>query len=474
MGIKGLPNLIKDIAGSAAIRSYRFSEFKNWTVSIDASLIIYQTVIALRSTGRDIKNNKGELTSHLHGLFYKILIFLQNGMIPIFVFDGKAPDIKNKTTEKRRSRKAQAEKNLQELSDSEGEEYIKNFKQSFRPTKENIIEAQTLLDLMGIPYIIAPGEADIVCAWLAARYDANGKRYVKGVCSDDSDMLALGAPYLFKDMLRFMSKNKPVKVISLNKALVKMNLTMDQFVDLCVLLGTDYCDSIKGVGPKGAYKLISKYGTLEKVLKILHKKRKIDDDIKNIDTPDNENEIEIEVKSNEQCMIDAKKYFKNALKEIDESDNFILTDDQLKLRKFQYEELMDFMCVKHNFDVIRIQTGIERLKEYYKKMNVTRENTKKTYKILQPRSENYIFRALTEDLDFLSSDKESDGTDESDETDESDGSNGTDTIPSKKNNLSKDIIKQKKKLETMNGKNEDNTEYPDSDMTISDLSGSDY
>ena len=433
MGIKGLPKLIADVAGNSAIGTYKFSKFKGWTVSVDASLIIHQTVIAMRSSGKDLKNSKGELTSHLHGLFYKILIFLQNGIVPIFVFDGKSPDIKNKTIEKRKSVKDKAAKNLEQLSDSEDEEYITNFKKTFKPTKQNFIEAQILLDLMGIPYIIAPGEADVICSWLAARHDANGKRYVKGVCSDDSDMLALGAPYLFKDMLRFMSKNKPVKIISLSKTLVKMNLTMDQFVDLCVLLGTDYCDNIKGVGPKTALKLITKYGTLEKVLKSLNKNSDSETSGSSSDCSDGN-----KCMTNEECMLAAKQYFNNALKEIDDSKDFVITDDQLHLKKFQYEELMDFLCVKHGFDVERIQTGINRLEEYYKKMNITKENTKKVHKILQPRSKNYIFKALTEDIEFLSSEEEKNTTEDTDE----------EPMPSKKQQSKKNIIKKTKKIDS--------------------------
>lgn len=387
MGIRGLPKLIQDIAGNTAIKTYNFSKLRGWTISVDASLMMYQTVIALRSSGKDMKNNRGELTSHLHGLFYKILIFLQNEIVPIFVFDGKSPDIKSKTIERRSIRKKQAIEFLQKIDDLEEEEYIKSFKQSFSLSKDNIKEAQILLDLMGVPYIVAPGEADVVCAWLAARYDSNGKRYVKGVCSDDSDMLALGAPYLFKDMLRYMSKNKPVRIISLHRALVKMNLTMKQFVDLCVLLGTDYCDNIRGIGPKKAYNLIVKYGSLEGVFGYLYKN----------------NVIKIN-KSTIKCMLEARDYFSNALNNLDESDKFVITDDQLKLRKYQYEELMDFMCVKHNFDVTRIQNAIKRLDEYYKKMEVTRENTKKVYKILQPRNENYIFSSHIDNIDFIPSD----------------------------------------------------------------------
>jgi flap endonuclease-1 len=450
MGIKGLPKLIASIGGETAIRSYKFSYFKGLRVSVDASLIIHQTVIAMRKSGHDMKNNKGELTSHLHGLFYKILIFLQNGMIPVFVFDGKAPNIKNKTIERRRSRKTQAEKKLEELSDSDGEEYIKNFKQTFTPTKEDIKQAQILLDLMGIPYIVAPGEADVVCAWLAARRDINKKRYVKGVCSDDSDMLALGAPYLYKDILRFMSKNKYVKVIDLHETLVKMNLTMNQFVDLCVLLGTDYCDNIKGIGPKKAYILIKKYGTLEKVLIFLKKSNDTDSDNGSDDDSDCSDTV---CKTNEQCMIEAKKYFKNALKEIDESDNFKIVDGQLDLVKYQYLELMDFMCVKHGFDVTRIQTGIERLKEYYKKMNITKENTKKAHKIIQPKTENYIMQALTNDIEFLSS---------------SDSDSSDNSKPIKKKNLPVKKLASKKKniakknIKYINKKNID-SESTDSD-----------
>ena len=464
MGIKGLPKLIQQIAGDAAIKVYKFSKFKGWAVAVDASLIIHQTVIAMRGTGKDMTNSNGGLTSHLHGLFYKILIFLQNEMVPIFVFDGKAPNLKNKTIAKRRSRKVQAEKNLEELSDSDDEAYIKQFKQTFTPKNNDIKEAQILLDLMGIPYINSPGEADIVCSWLASRRDDNGKRYVEGVCSDDSDMLPLGACYLFKDMLRFMSKNKQVKVISLKKTLVKMNLTMDQFIDLCVLLGTDYCENIKGVGPKGAYRLMLKYGSLEKVLSFLEKAKKDSSDESDSSNNSNSNASseasDDEEKANIECIIKAKNYFKTAVANLDESKDFVITDDQLKLRKYQYEELMDFMCVKHNFDVVRVQTGINRLETYHKQMNVTRENTKKVHKILHPRSENYIFTELADDIDFLPSDEE----DENDDVDEKKD------IPSKKNKSKREMMKKmiapKKKIDL------EESDVSSSNMSVSDLESS--
>ncbi len=420
MGIKGLPKLIKDVAGDAAIRSYKFGKFKGMRISIDASLLIHQTVIAMRSTGRDMKNKKGELTSHLQGIFYKVLIFLQNHMIPIFVFDGKAPQLKNKTIEMRKKKKADASSRLEELSDSEDEEYIKAFKQTFSPSKKNILEAQILLDLMGIPYIVAPGEADVVCAWLAARKAPNGKRYVKGVCSDDSDILAYGSPYLFKDMLRFMKKNKPVKVISLYKTLDKMKLTLNQFVDMCTLIGTDYCDNIKGIGPKTAYKKILNKKTLENVLV------SIEGNDGDSDDPGDDDSRKQEFK----CMIEARNIFRDALSKIDDSKDFILTDDQLEIRKFQHDELIDFMCNKHNFSPSRIKNGVDRLAIYYKEMGITRENLKNVHCISNNSINKYMDPEIN-DIDFNSS------------NDDDDSAENHPPIKSKKTRSIANLIRQK-------------------------------
>ncbi|CAH6420086.1 XPG family DNA repair endonuclease [uncultured virus] len=389
MGIKGLPNLIKKEAGSYAIRSYKFSKFKGkgWVVSVDASLMIHQTVIAMRSTGRDMKNCEGDITSHIHGLFYKILVFLQNSIIPIFVFDGKASELKQETLDKRRKIMTDAEKKLEELSDSEDEEYIKNFKKTFRITKRDTNQIKILLDLMGIPYISAQGEADPVCAWLASRKDANGRRYCKGVCSDDSDMLVLGAPYLFRGMSRFLSTNKSVEIISLEKTLSKMGLTMDQFIDMCVMLGTDNCVNIPGIGPVGSLKLIRAHKTLQKVLGVVG--RRVDED--------DDKAVEA-FKVRAQRMIEAQLYFKTALADIDADESFVITDSQLTLRQFQYEELMDFLCVKHGFDIERISIAINRFKEYYKMLGVVRPNTSKVHTILQPRSEDYSFKAQSDEI----------------------------------------------------------------------------
>lgn len=45
-----------------------------------------------------------------------------------------------------------------------------------------------------------------------------------------------------------------------------------QFIELCLLLGCDYLEPIKGVGPKTAYKLMQEHGSLDKVIEHLRAK----------------------------------------------------------------------------------------------------------------------------------------------------------------------------------------------------------
>uniref|UniRef100_A0A6C0LTP4 XPG N-terminal domain-containing protein n=1 Tax=viral metagenome TaxID=1070528 RepID=A0A6C0LTP4_9ZZZZ len=396
MGVTNLIPLIKTYT-SNAIREYNFSSFSKYRIAVDTSLIVYQSVIAMRKQGKDMKNKNGELTSHLYGLFHKILIFLSNEMIPIFIFDGKAPKLKNKSLEKRKQIREKAIEKMKSIMISNednndltlNEEYIKNFKQSFKPTKKDYEECMILLDLMGIPYIISPGEADVVCAWLSSRTDGNNKRYVKGVCSDDSDLLAFGARYVFKDMLRFMNSNKKVKLISLHRTLTELGMTMDQFIDLCILLGCDYCGpetgtggTIPNVGKEKAYSLIKDHKSLKKIIKLIREK--------------NSNIISDELV---ECMYTARDHYKNALTQLDEDDNFIITNDNLTLRMYQKEALIDFMCSKHNFDIIGIQNAIYRLESYYKRMNIVRPNNKIVHKIINP---------INTTINFLPSDSDDD------------------------------------------------------------------
>lgn len=86
------------------------------------------------------------------------------------------------------------------------------------------------------------------------------------------DTLTFNAPILFRHLTFSEAKKQPISEINLKVALEGLEMDMGQFIDLCILLGCDYLEPIKGVGPKSALKLIREYGGLEGVVEYLKEK----------------------------------------------------------------------------------------------------------------------------------------------------------------------------------------------------------
>ncbi len=248
MGITGFSKFFSEILVKKDI-----SELKNKIVIIDTVYILYKYCIAIRNSGNDYVNKNGNLSSHLIALFNLAAFLLKNKITPIFVFDGKTPDIKKHTIQERKKRKIKA---INELSDENNDNnYIKNFKKSFYLEEIHFQECQLLLNCLGINYIIAPEEADSQCATLS-HYDKN---LIAGIISEDTDILAFGGTKLLKN---FNIKNKSFDEYTLDNILelivykaniIRKNNNMENiklisqkdFITYCILLGNDYIDSLK-------------------------------------------------------------------------------------------------------------------------------------------------------------------------------------------------------------------------------------
>ena len=107
--------------------------------------------------------------------------------------------------------------------------------------------------------------------------------------TEDMDALTFRTPKLLRKLTFSQDKDKkqPILEIDFEAVLTGMELTYEQFVDLCIMCGCDYCGTIKGIGPKTAFKLIKQHGTLENVIAALRKEKKyqIPDDWKRIRVP---------------------------------------------------------------------------------------------------------------------------------------------------------------------------------------------
>ena len=162
MGILGLSKLIADVA-PAAIKENEIKNYFGRKVAVDASMSLYQFLIAVRSEGAQLTNAEGETTSHLMGTFYRTIRMVENGIKPVYVFDGKPPTLKSGELEKRGEKRAEAEAALAKAKEEgNAEEVDKQSRRLVKVSKAHAAEAKQLLKLMGIPTVDAPCEVAII------------------------------------------------------------------------------------------------------------------------------------------------------------------------------------------------------------------------------------------------------------------------------------------------------------------------
>jgi len=95
------------------------------------------------------------------------------------------------------------------------------------------------------------------------------------------DALTFGTPVILRKLTMPESAKEKVIEINIAKVLIGLDLTYDQFIDFCILCGCDYCESIKGIGPKTALKMLRKYGDIETILENLPDKYKVPASLEN-------------------------------------------------------------------------------------------------------------------------------------------------------------------------------------------------
>lgn len=330
MGIKGLNAIIMENA-PLAIRKSEIKSFFGRKVAIDASMSLYQFLIAVRQTdGTQLLNDNGETTSHLMGIFYRTLRMIDNGIKPVYVFDGAPPELKKYELDKRKDRRKDTEKKLEDATDQA--EKIKQERRLVRVTPEHNREAQDLLKLMGIPFVIAPSEAEAQCAELAK----TGKVYA--AASEDMDTLCYRTPYLLRHLTFSEAKKEPVQELDTEKVLESLNLTIEQFIDLGILLGCDYIESIRGIGPVTALKLIKEHRSLEGIIE------HINSGATKWVVPEDWN------------YQGARELFLNP-------DVIPGSQVDLKWTPPDEEGLIKYLCTEKLFNEERVKSGIERLKK---------------------------------------------------------------------------------------------------------------
>ncbi|XP_017854939.1 DNA repair protein complementing XP-G cells homolog [Drosophila busckii] len=114
------------------------------------------------------------------------------------------------------------------------------------------IECQNLLRLFGIPYVIAPMEAEAQCAFL------NAVELTDGTITDDSDIWLFGGRTVYKN---FFAQNKHVLEFRADQIEKKFNCNRNKLIQLACLVGSDYTTGIHGIGAVTALEILASFSS---------------------------------------------------------------------------------------------------------------------------------------------------------------------------------------------------------------------
>ncbi|RLG84015.1 MAG: flap endonuclease-1 [Thermoprotei archaeon] len=308
-------------------------------ISIDAYNALYQFLTAIRQIdGTPLMDSRGRITSHLNGLFYRTINFVEAGIKLVYVFDGQPPEIKYMEIERRRKIKEEAVKKYEEALKKGDLEAAKRYAQmSARLTEDMVADAKKLLDAMGIPWVQAPAEGEAQAAYMTARGDC----WATG--SQDYDSLLFGSPRLIRNLTISGRRKLPRKdiyieikpeVIELAKLLKKLSLTREQLIAIGILVGTDYNpDGVKGIGPKKALQLVRTYRDIDKLFKAIPRR---------------------------EFPVDPLKIFEYFM-------NPPHTDDyKLEWREPDEKAVIEILVEEHDFSIQRVKNALERYKKAYR------------------------------------------------------------------------------------------------------------
>ncbi|MCX8198379.1 MAG: flap endonuclease-1 [Candidatus Micrarchaeota archaeon] len=246
----------------------RIQELSGKRFAVDAYNAIYQFISSIRQPdGTPLKDAKGRTTGHLAGIFYRNCRLLENGIRPVYVFDGEPPELKSGVLGERWKRRLEAEKEWKAALEKGDIDAARRAAQaSSRLTPEMAEESKKLLELMGIQVVQAPSEGEAQASQMAIEGS------VDAVASQDMDCLLFGAPALLRNLSvggrrKMPGKSEYVEVepefIYLSSALETLQLTREQLLWMGILIGTDFNEGVKGIGPKKAHKIAKESASLE-------------------------------------------------------------------------------------------------------------------------------------------------------------------------------------------------------------------
>ena len=229
MGVRMLNRYLREFS-AGALKKMTMNDLNGRKIAIDISIFLYQ-----------FKGN-GHL---LESMYKMIMLFRDYHVTPVFVFDGAPPDEKLEILEERDAGKKKAKEkcdylenelqNNNELNEDERKQLEEKLsvekKKCVHITNANIRDVKAMIDVLGVTYLEADGEADDLCAMLVK------KKLVWACMTEDMDMFVYGVPRVLRN---FDLEKGTMTLYSMYEILNNLKMTQSEFRDICLLSGTDY------------------------------------------------------------------------------------------------------------------------------------------------------------------------------------------------------------------------------------------
>lgn len=334
MGVK-INELVNEVK-----RTITFENLFKKEIAIDAFNTIYQFLAIIRQRdGTPLKDYQGNVTSHLSGLFYRSINFLEHNIKPIYVFDGKPSELKLNTIKERKKIKEEAQKKMVAAQDVEDFKEAKKFAQLTSKLDEGMIEeSKKLIESMGMPLIQASSEGEAQSAYMVEMGDA------WACASQDYDTLLFGGERLIRNFavsrsrkLKDTTVTLDIEYVSLSKFLKNLGINREQLVEMGILIGTDFFPGVQGIGQKTGLELIKKHESIENILK------------RNIKVGGKDIVLDVEL--------------------IEQIKNIFLNPDVKKdynipkPKRINFERIEELLIEQHNFSKQRVENALARLRK---------------------------------------------------------------------------------------------------------------
>ena len=317
--------------GDVPKKAASISDLSGQRFAVDAYNTIYQFLSSIRGQdGTPLMDFKGNVTGHLTGIFYRNARLLENGIRPIYVFDGKPPDEKKNVLDERKAHKTEAEAAWKSaLEKGNMAEARKAAQATSRLTQKMVGEAKELLSYMGIPVVDAPSEGEAQASQMVIEGTADA------VASQDYDCLLFGAPLLLRNLSiggrrKLPGKSEYVDVapefIALDDALSTLGVSRQQLIWMGILVGTDFDEGVKGIGPKKALKIVKESKSMKEAA----------------EKADAASELEL--------FSTVEQFFLHPP---------VTKNVKVKFGKMDCEKLVEFLCGQHDFSEERVRRTCE-------------------------------------------------------------------------------------------------------------------